>query len=273
MSSYIPEWIKRHPIVAFYILAFMISWFGYFPQVAYTYGLFPFQSILFFVIGGLGPTIAAIIMASVLYGKNGSKELFKPFTYWRVSIRWYLVAFFANAVIWFLIISLPSGISLDIGKIGAWSILPPIFLANIFMNMWEEVGWRGFALPRLQFKYSAVTSSIIVGTMWGLWHLPLLLMKDYPMADYPIIPFFIGIIASSVLYTLIFNNTRGSLLLVTLFHAAGNTTGSFLEKGISSVPDFIVYEAVIMSIVAIVIVIIFGHIHLSRSAKRVTNPF
>ncbi|MHA1664966.1 MAG: hypothetical protein ACTSVW_03960 [Candidatus Njordarchaeales archaeon] len=70
MMKYISEWIKQHSVLAFYIPTFTISWLGYLPQVAYSYGLFPFQSILFFIIGGLGPTIAAAIVMFVLHGKK-----------------------------------------------------------------------------------------------------------------------------------------------------------------------------------------------------------
>ncbi len=271
MATRITDWIKQHPVVTFYILAFAISWSGYFPQAAYTHGLFPFQSILFFVIGGIGPTIAAVIVTFVLHGKNGARELFAPLTQWRVGIAWYAMALFGNAVIWFAAIGLPGGVSLDMGKIGPWFMLFPIFLINMLMNVWEEIGWRGFALPRLQSCYTALVASLIVGVLWGLWHLPLLLMKDYPMSNYPFIPFFIGITASSVLYTWIYNNTKGSLLLATVFHAAGNTTGYFLESGISSIRSFIVFEAIILSFAAIIIVLVLGQAHLSRSCKRVVK--
>ncbi len=271
MVACISEWMKKHPVASFYILAFVISWSSYLPQVAYSYGLFPFQNILFFVIGGLGPTIAAIIMMLVLRGKNGVRELFAPLAKWRVGIVWYIVALFLNAVVWFVVIALPNGVSLDMEKVAPWFMLLPLFLINMFMNVWEEIGWRGFALPKLQFKYTALASSLIVGVMWGLWHLPLLIMKDYPMSNYPLIPFFIGVIASSVIYTWIYNNTEGSLLIVTILHASGNMTGYFLGEGISSIQGFLYYEAMITSIIAIIIVLIFGHKHLSRSFNRVVK--
>lgn len=271
MVRSITERIKQHPIVAFYILAFIVSWVGYLPQVAYTYGFFPFQSILFFVIGGIGPTIAAIIVTFVLHGKNGIGHLFRPLKQWRAGIFWYVVALFGYTIVWFSVIALPDGISLNVGKIDHWFILFPIFLMNIFMNVWEEVGWRGFALPRLQSHYNALVSSLVVGLMWGFWHLPLLLMKGYPMSNYPLGPFFVEIVASSVLYTWIYNNTKGSLLFATVFHAAGNTTGYFLEKGISNIQNFIFYESIILFIIAILIVFIFGQKNLSRSFEKVVD--
>lgn len=92
------------------------------------------------------------------------------------------------------------------------------------------------------------------------------------MASYPALPFFIGIVASSVLYTWIFNNTKGSLILVTLFHAAENTTGGFLEVSISDLPTFITYRAGVVLIAAIIVVTLFGKENLSRSTKRLMEP-
>jgi len=261
--------MKRHPVAAFYILAFAISWSGYFPQVAYSYGLFPFQSPLYFLIGGVGPTLAAVIMAYVLHGKGGLRGLFAPLARWRVGAVWYAVALFGNAVIWLAAIGLPGRTTLDMGKLGPWFTLFPVFLTNLLMNVWEEIGWRGFALPRLQSRYTALVSSLIVGALWGLWHLPLLLMKDYPMSTYPRIPWFIGLIASAVLYTWLYNNTNGSLLIATVFHAAGNTTGYFVESGLHTIQSFIFDQAVIACLIAAIIVAVFGPVHLSRSGKRI----
>lgn len=235
------------------------------PRVAYTYGLFPFQSALFFVVGGVGPTLAAVAVIYMLHGKDGPRKLFEPLTYWRVGLRWYLVGLFAYPIIWLLAVYLPGGVSLDVEKLNK-GILIPLFLSSILMNVWEEIGWRGFALPRLQAKYTALASSLIVGTLWGLWHLPLLLMKDYPMASYPAIPFFVGIIAASVLYTWIFNGTRGSILLVTLFHAAGNATAGFLREGVE-IPETIPYTALMTLVAAVSAVALFGWENLSRSGR------
>lgn len=260
--------MKKHPVASFYILTFLISWSGYIPQVLYSYGLFPFQSMLFFIIGGLGPAISAIIVMHVLHRKNGVRKIFRALYRWRCSILWYVVALFLYAFIWLAVIAIPNGVSLNLEKIPPWYMLIPFFIANMFMNVWEEIGWRGFALPELQSNYTALTSSIIVGAMWGLWHLPLLIMKDYPMSDYPILPFFIGVIASSLLYTWIYNNTQGSLLIVTIFHASGNTVGYFLGDAINNIPALITYKSAVTSFIAVAVIILYGKEHLSRSFKR-----
>jgi membrane protease YdiL (CAAX protease family) len=87
------------------------------------------------------------------------------------------------------------------------------------------MGWRGYVLPRLQAKYNALVSSLILGVIWGFWHLPKFLT---PGNTSPFGLFIVRIIAVAVIYTWIYNNTKGSLLLVTLFHAASNAAGVFL---------------------------------------------
>lgn len=219
--------IEQHPIMSFYILAFVISWSGMIPMAAYSWGLVSIQSPLFAYLGAGGPTFAALIVALLVGGKRGLRELFAPLFRWRVGIAWYCVALFWSPVIILLAIGLGTLLSLPVpafANFGSWSILLPIFLGHALLGVpLEEVGWRGFALPKLQTKYSALASSLIVGVLWGLWHIPLFLQKGYPtpISSFPV--WFVLLLGNAIVYTWIYNNTRGSLLLVILFHAAYNT--------------------------------------------------
>ncbi|MEO5907727.1 MAG: CPBP family intramembrane glutamic endopeptidase, partial [Ginsengibacter sp.] len=94
---------------------------------------------------------------------------------------------------------------------------------------WEEIGWRGFLLPVLQQKYTAIKSSLIIGFVWGLWHLPIYLAIN-PYGDKTIIFFlmmFIGCFALSIIATYLYNSTKGSLLICILFHNAINTSAAY----------------------------------------------
>ena len=92
----------------------------------------------------------------------------------------------------------------------------------------EEFGWRGYALGRLQRGRSALVASLILGLLWGLWHLPLHFISGTTQATIPIWQFVIQTMVLSVLYTWLFNSTRGSLLIAILFHTIGNTTAALL---------------------------------------------
>lgn len=96
--------------------------------------------------------------------------------------------------------------------------------------MGEELGWRGFALPRLQARMSALSASLILGLLWALWHLPLYLTAGHPLSEVFFGWFLLSILADAILFTWIFNNTRGSLLVVLLFHASIATSGLFLAS-------------------------------------------
>ncbi|MFB0537313.1 MAG: type II CAAX prenyl endopeptidase Rce1 family protein, partial [Anaerolineae bacterium] len=100
-----------------------------------------------------------------------------------------------------------------------WYFVVPFFLVDVLTNG-EEIGWRGYVLPRLQARFSALVSSLILGVVWGLWHLPRFWVagdtESFALAT-------LHNIAMAVLFTWVYNNTNGSLLMVTLFHAAINT--------------------------------------------------
>lgn len=251
--------IKRHPIVAFYVLAFFISWLGFVPQTLYSRGLVPFTSFAFLILGNGGPAFAAMIVAWVLGRGKGLRELFAPLLRWRVGFVWYLVALFLQAVLFVvaagIVLAVAGEPQPDLTKITP-PFLPLIILfVQIPINVWEEIGWRGFALPRLQSRYSALLSSLIVGVLWNLWHLPLLLDPANPMSSFPLLSWFMGNLAMTVIYTWVYNHTQGSLLIVTLLHAAQNVAANVLFLTLGEIPALgVTIDAALKCILAIVLV-------------------
>ncbi|MDL1912057.1 CPBP family intramembrane metalloprotease [Chloroflexi bacterium CFX6] len=261
--------IKRHPVLWFYLFAFAVSWAGMMPMMLYGRGSFPFTSPAFNALGGLGPTIAAIIVVVALNGRAGIKELFRPLLWGRVGIQWYLAAFLGMPLLagtGLIMLSLFNGMTPDWGQFGPWVGVLPIFLINLLSNVWEEIGWRGFALPRLQSRHNALTASLIVGVPWAVWHFPLLFDPAHPMSNFPWYWVVINMTAMSVIYAWFYNNTRGSLLLVTLFHAASNTVAFALNTAIPAEAFALHYQYLTLAIVvaAVVAVLVFGAGSLSR---------
>jgi membrane protease YdiL (CAAX protease family) len=187
-------------------------------------------------------------------------ELFRPLFQWRVSFVWYAVALLLPLAVTMATLALSGGFTAHFSKFGAPLAILTSFLSYLLAAIPEEIAWRGFALPRLQARHNALTASLIVGLLWAIWHLPLLLNTNNSMSTYPIGLFVVDVLADSIIYAWIYNNTRGSLLFVTLFHAVGNTIGTF--TGIESV--------LVNVALALVIVLVFGATHLSRS-KRPTE--
>jgi membrane protease YdiL (CAAX protease family) len=163
------------------------------------------------------------------------------------------------------------GGSVPIGRLtsleGAFSYF---VAATPFMLLTEETGWRGFALPRLQVKYQALIASLIVGLLWGVWHTPLFLTPGDPRSTYPYLGFVLSAMAQSVLTTWVYNNTGGSVLLASIFHAATNGTGGYVAMGVGDVQAFWVFT-VAQCVAAVIIVALAGPDRLSRS-KRVDQP-
>lgn len=258
-------WIRKCPLVAFYILAFAITWLAWMPQAAYSHGLFPFDSPIFYFIGGIGPMAAAYIVLRVQHGKEAIDKLFAPLLHWKVSVTWYIVAVLGFALIGMAAAALDGHLVEQLKNLNLTFALFMTFVRYLIAAIPEEVAWRGFAQPRLQTRYSALVSSLIIGVLWALWHLPLLLNQDNVMSTYPKYLYFIEILAGSVIYAWLFNSTRGSALIVTIYHCFVNTVGTVLNIGRLE-------QAAVMVFVAVLIIIIFGASNLSRKSKQTIGP-
>jgi membrane protease YdiL (CAAX protease family) len=115
----------------------------------------------------------------------------------------------------------------------AWFSLLPIFIGMLLSNVWEEIGWRGFALPRLQERYNDLVIVLLMGFLWELWHLPLYLNPANPMSGLNPLLFILFSLALTALYTWLYNHTRPSLFFVTVFHAMSNTVAAvLLDRGV-----------------------------------------
>jgi uncharacterized protein len=240
------------PLPTFFLLAFGLSWLVWIPAALASNDRLPHQ-IPFAVsglLGAFGPTVAALVVTAFVAGSSGVKQLLRRILLWRVPPRWYLFALF-----WPAFLSLAATFSIralggplpdftspaivglsplpqELQGVGPWPLLPFIFLQNMLIGsaMGEELGWRGFALPRLQARMSALAASLVLGLLWAIWHLPLYLTAGHPISEVFVGWLLVSILADAILFTWLFNNTRGSLLPVLLFHASIATTGLFLAS-------------------------------------------
>jgi len=262
--------IRKYALVMFFFLAYLFTWANWLPQALTSRGIASIQVPDFLtILSGYGPALAAIIVVSLAYGRQGLRELFGRLLRWRVGIQWYLIALIMPAFVILLAISInkwTGGASPDFSAAGfpfgpadtpLWQKLVILFLVFTlgFDGLGEEIGWRGFALPKLLEKHSMLRSSLILGALWAIWHFPYALTEGSALSDIPLHWFFIELLARSVIYTWIFINTNGSLLLPLLFHAAGNTTANLLPILPPATPDLRIYyyTIAINCIIAIVI--------------------
>jgi len=210
-------------IVPFLFITFGLAWgilglFIAFPDnMKMIFGQLTGQHPLFFLCV-YAPAIAAFIIV-IYYGRfKGLKSFLSRFLIWRCSPLWYV----------FLILGIPiifiSG-SYFKGNLfsepfpfsSIQATLVALFLAAIKGPV-EEFGWRGLALPLLQRKFAPIWAGLILGVIWGMWHLPAFLLSGTQQSNWSFAPFFAGCIAISVIATALFNSSRGSILLAALFH-------------------------------------------------------
>jgi membrane protease YdiL (CAAX protease family) len=223
--------IRRHPLTTFFLLAFGITWVVWVPRAAATQGLL--STNLPIVVGQVwtwAPAIAALLAAALTGRRDAVRDLGARLVRWRVGWQWYLVVILGPAAFSLAI----AGIYALLG--GSWAaaapaalregslMMLPLFLVILTLTdgLGEELGWRGFALPRLLTRYNALVASLILGVLWALWHLPLVWTEGAPMYQLPVWLFLVDIPAKSVLFTWVFLHTRGSVLLAMLLHGATN---------------------------------------------------
>jgi len=184
------------------------------------------------MIFGFGPFIAAIICTVYFQGKTGIKALFASVVRWKVPFYWYLLSLVLPIIshwIGLILWSRYTNTVLELPSLTAYlsSWLQIAFISSLFFIS-EELGWRGYLLPRILGKFSWLKASIIVGIIWGIWHYPLWLTSywattgSWSQAVLMILGSTIFTIGLSFLLTFIFKNTYGSVLLAMLLHGSNN---------------------------------------------------
>ncbi|MGF1602530.1 MAG: CPBP family intramembrane glutamic endopeptidase [Thermosynechococcaceae cyanobacterium] len=253
-------------LAPFLLITFGVAWgiLGLFillpkPMVA-MFGELTGQHPLFFL-AVYAPAIAAFIVITYHAGAGGLRRYLSRLLLWRCSLAWYV----------FLIIGIPllffSGSVLK-GNLFTepfpFSSVQSLFMALAFTAIKgpiEEFGWRGLALPLLQRRFSPIWAGLILGVIWGFWHLPAFLLSGTPQSAWSFTPFFVGSIALSIIVTALFNESGGSILLPALFHFQVNNP---------IWPDAQPYDTFLFAIAA-VLVAWFNRKSMFRKAVAVTD--
>jgi len=206
--------IQRNPLTAFFILAYAFAWV-FTPLIAISpiYGL-P---------GLFAPALAGLIVCSVTGGRAQVCEYWSKLMIWRVSLVWYLLALGLPILLSFLVAVLARFFGAPAGLQPA--PLTPLGLVVFILVVGEELGWRGYAQPQLEKSYSPLLAAVILGVLWGFWHLPNFFIPSLPHYEIPLPAFMIYTTALSILAAWFLKHTQGSVLIATLLHGATNTFG------------------------------------------------
>ncbi|GAA1280811.1 CPBP family intramembrane glutamic endopeptidase [Arthrobacter pascens] len=237
------SWPANRRLTMFFVLAFLISWLLW-PLTL----LNPESSPLI----PIGPAVAAVLVAGFSGGKAALLRLLRQLGRWRVPVHWYALSLGLPCalVVASAALTVAGGAPApDLGPNPGWFMLIGTFASTlVVVGLFEELGWRGYALPLLQQNHTALAAALLLGVVWGLWHLPELVSD--PSGQRPPVPFLLMVIAQSVLLAWIYNGTAtvgrqsaaasgrrtaedssavtGSVPLCMIFHAAFNTCGALI---------------------------------------------
>jgi uncharacterized protein len=298
--------IRRHPVTCFFVFACVFCWAGIFPFGLSKAGVLPWKTPGEVpLVAQYGPSLAAVLMTGLVDGRGGVQGLLGRTLRWRANVRWYafvvlvtpamvlaaleLCRAFAGAPIqWSALRDWAPGYAArfqglmpSIGPLSrliafmqkspAHTAVALIPLAICNGGLSEELGWRGYAFPKLEARWGALRASVVVGVMWGIWHLgpwELLFVDDLRTAlrenAEHVLLYLAACVPLSVLFSCVYKNTGQSLLLVIVFHAAENLA---IGTAVQSWDDF-PYPTYLMVLwaVAATMVLVFGP-HLVRLSR------
>lgn len=289
------RFIKQHELISFFTLVYVCTWLPHLLDLAHQWGILitPVSPTLnngltvVSLIGG--PAGAALVLTAVTGGRAGLKQWIAPLFRWRVGLHWYLLTILSYLIIALLAFGIAEVITtgpgpslsesmkarlsemsagLGLSSDNLISTIPILILYGlIVVPLYEELGWRGYALPRMLKQHSALYAGLVIGVIWGGWHLPNFLLTGTPHEGMPFGGFLLSTVSLSVLMVWVYNSTNGSLLMPVLLHGSLIVASMFVSvlpttNGGDTLPFWIsVIEGVIC---AVVVVLVTGPEHLTR---------
>ena len=235
-SSALTRWVATHPLVTFFVLANAITW-GIIGSVmlALGSGVLSEESLLVAILQELysfGPALAALVAAAAIARWRGLRALLGSLDPRRIGLGWYPLALVAPPLVLVLAEAVLYGAAPLAGLAAQGPVIVTGYLVPVLTTVLlttgiaEELGWRGFAQPRLQARYGPLAGSLILGAGAALWHVPNVVLRPGGLTVFALQALYSIIVA--VLFTWVYNRNRGSALIVALFHAALNTSSSLV---------------------------------------------
>jgi membrane protease YdiL (CAAX protease family) len=259
-TSRLAQHMRQHPLVSFYLMAFGWTWLvdllilSLWRQPSGAGGD-ALRLIIPAVVGA--PTFPALIMTALTQGRAGMGQLLRRCVRWRVGLQWYLFVLVGFPALILLGLLVPPG-----GITGLREPVPalvesyvPVFIIILLVGgpLPEEPAWRGFALPRLEQCLGPLRGTLLLGLLWGLWHFPLFLFIlgfngagiGFIGVSLPFVEFVIASVALAIIFTWVFHNAHGSVLLTMLLHASENTfAGAVFVTQVGYLSLYLVYIVV-----------------------------
>ena len=234
----------------FFTLTFILSWLIWIPLALSHFGIAfnipESTSNIVRLLGVLMPATSALILTRLIGGRGATRNLWTRLFLWRVDLKWWLVAALGQPVL-LVLAAVISNLVPDLKVTPEPLVSASAFIVNVVMlliaTLGEEIGWRGVALPGLQQQNGAVKSSVILGLLWGIWHIPFWLLLD------TFDQFGIGYLGLNLLFvvpltfyiTWFFNHSQQSLLLPVMLHLSFNIVNTILLPVTLNISAFLIF--------------------------------
>jgi membrane protease YdiL (CAAX protease family) len=265
----------RHPLIAYFLLTMLLSLLVQAPLIATVQGWWAIKAPFWLhYLASFGPMLAGITVTWLNAGTEGLRELWSRITRWRVSAIafWFAVgsplAMFLAAA---LVMQLSTGNAPKFELLGQINYMP--YLGIWALVLWiatygfgEEIGWRGFALPRLQNGRSALYASVLLWCMWIAWHVPAFFyLETYMAMGLAMLPLFaVTVLAGTIVLTWLYNTANGSVLMLAVWHGVFD----FLSASKASEGLIAAVMSTIIMLLAVALVVIYKPANLSGVAKH-----
>jgi len=272
--------VEKYQIPILFLLVIGFTWPFMIVDVLGSRDILPFRvPVALWLVMGYMPALASVMVTGMTKGREGIRALFRTLLIARVGFKWYAFAIFGLAAVCIVTILLSNQLgfsparsvlpaeALAFGPIGLLLMVTVGFIIRGIFNG-EELAWRGVALPKLQAKYNALTSSLILSIPWILFHLPLFFTRGSTQEHMSFASYAVQLAAMSILFTWLYNNTRGSVLLAYILHAAMNTWTEFFAIDPANLIQGWMLTGVIVAL-AVIVIAASGAEHLSRTNSRI----
>jgi membrane protease YdiL (CAAX protease family) len=250
-------WIRRHPLLSYFLLAYLFTWAIEVPVMLSAWGNIDFHLPLALeALAGFGPFAAAVIVLACCSGKSGIKTLLASLVKWRVPGGWLMFTLISPFVVLVAALAMTGEtMKLFSGELcqdlmAGGEFFELLVIGGILRGIGEEPGWRGFALPILRRRFGPLLATLALFPAWWLWHLPALLTRNEFQA-FQFVMFGLGILAAAVWCTLLFDATR-SVLMLALWHALINITRGMALS--ASTAAFMAFAKVVLAVAVVIII-------------------
>ncbi len=273
----VKQWIQRHAIAAYVILAYGLTWLIALPLALAFQGIIALEiPFALHYLLPFGPMLAALLVTYLEGGTDKVQEIMGRIAKWRVRPIWIAVAVLSVWVLYIIsgVIIVMMGQSWpDISVFGQVMYMPYLTFVGTWLlwiftfGLGEETGWRGFLLPRFQSRFGALTSAMFVSIIWAGWHIPMFLYNENMISLGPVGTVFwiIGLMFGSVLLTWLYNSSRGSILMVAVWHGTYNLFTAAAGQAAGMTAGII---SMFVMVWVVIIIITFRPKHLSHCERQ-----